>query len=56
MTDFLAEGLTEIGVNESDIEARLAGRCIKYGVEESTHWLTLGRVVGAADQEFHQTN
>lgn len=52
VTDFLAEGFTEIGVDGTDIEARLAGRCIKCGVEGSTRWLTLGRVVGAADREF----
>ena len=53
VTDFLAESFTEIGVDRTDIEARLAGRCIKCGVEGSTRWLTLGRVVGAADRDFH---
>ena len=56
VTDFLAEGFTEIGVDGTNIEARLAGRCIKCGVEGSTRWLTLGRVVGTADREFHLTD
>lgn len=56
VTDFLAEGFAEIGVDGTDIEARLAGRCIKCGVEGSTAWLTLGRVVGTADREFHRAD
>lgn len=53
VTDFLAEGFAEIGVDGSNIEARLAGRCIQCGTEGTTHWLTLGRMTGAADREFH---
>ncbi|MBX0296779.1 hypothetical protein [Haloarcula nitratireducens] len=53
VTDFLAEGFAEIGVDGDSVEARLAGRCIQCGSEEITPWLTLGRVIGAADREFY---
>jgi len=43
VTDFLAEGFVEIGVDPPDVEARFAGRCIACGTEGTTDWLTLGR-------------
>lgn len=46
VTDLLAEGFVEVGVDGSRVEARLAGRCIQCGAESTSDWLTLGRVVG----------
>lgn len=43
VTDFLAEGFIEIGVDPPIIDARFAGRCIACGTEGTTDWLTLGR-------------
>lgn len=53
VTDFLAEGFAEMGVDGTGIEARLAGRCIQCGVEGATPWLTLGGIVGRVNREFH---
>lgn len=40
VTDFLAEGFAEIGVDPPNIEARFAGRCITCG--------TKGRLAGSS--------
>lgn len=52
VTDFLAEGLAEIGVDPPGIEARFEGRCITCGTEETTGWLLLGRVIDPAAGDF----
>lgn len=52
VTDFLAEGFAEIGVDGADVEARLAGRCIQCGNEGVSGWLTLGRMVDGSDRQF----
>nr|WP_122089938.1 hypothetical protein [Halalkalicoccus subterraneus] len=52
VTDFLAEGFAEIGVDPPNIEARFTGRCITCGTEGTTGWLLLGRVVNPADGDF----
>ena len=44
LTDFLAEGFVEVGVDYPNIEARVAGQCIACGESGVTDWLTLGRV------------
>lgn len=52
VTDFLAEGFAEIGVDPPNIEARFAGRCITCGTEGTTGWLLLGRVINPAEGDF----
>lgn len=52
VTDFLAEGFAEIGVDSAAIEARLAGRCVRCGAEGTTDWVTLGRLVDTGEREF----
>ncbi|MFO7927159.1 MAG: hypothetical protein ACQET5_03530 [Halobacteriota archaeon] len=52
MTDFLAEGFVEIGVDHPDIEGRIAGQCIECGESGVTDWLTLGRVVDLESSRF----
>lgn len=52
VTDFLAEGFVEIGVDPPNVEARVAGRCIDCGTQGTTDWLTLGRVVDPKRGEF----
>lgn len=52
VTDFLAEGFVEIGVDPPNIEARFAGRCITCGTEGTTGWLLLGRVANPPDGDF----
>jgi hypothetical protein len=54
LTDFLAEGFVEVGVDHPDVEARLAGRCIQCGREGITDWLVMGRVVDPADGTFYR--
>ncbi|MFC7081987.1 hypothetical protein [Halorussus caseinilyticus] len=44
LADFLAEGFVEVGVDWPDIEARIAGQCVKCGASSVTDWLTVGRV------------
>jgi hypothetical protein len=44
LTDFLAEGFVEVGVDGANVEARIAGQCIQCGESGVTGWLTLGRV------------
>lgn len=44
LTDFLAEGFVEVGVDGGNVEARIAGQCIQCGESGVTGWLTLGRV------------
>jgi len=44
LTDFLAEGFVEVGVDGGNVEARIAGQCIQCGASGVTGWLTLGRV------------
>lgn len=51
ITDFLAEGIVEIGVDPPNIEARFTGRCIACGTEGMTDWLVLGRV-NPVDETF----
>jgi len=53
VTDFLAEGFVEIGVDPPNIEARFAGRCIACGTEGTTDWITLGRVTDPDSGTFH---
>jgi hypothetical protein len=55
VTDFLAEGFVEIGVDQPAVEARFAGRCIDCGTEGTTGWLTLG-VVDPDLDEFYAVN
>lgn len=50
-TDFLAEGIAEIGIDPPNIEAQFTGRCIACGTEGTTGWLVLGRV-NPVDQTF----
>ncbi len=52
-TDFLAEGFVEVGVDPPVVQARIAGRCITCGTEGITDWLSVGRVIGGDDGEFH---
>lgn len=52
ITDFLAEGFVEIGVEPPDIDARFAGRCITCGTEGTTDWLILGRVTDPDNGNF----
>jgi len=42
--DFLAEGFVEVGVDGREVQARVAGQCIRCGTEGVTGWLTVGRV------------
>lgn len=51
--DFLAEGFVEVGVDHPDIQARIAGRCIRCGTEGVTEWLTVGRVVDPESGDFY---
>ncbi|MFB6202149.1 MAG: hypothetical protein ABEI98_09085 [Halorhabdus sp.] len=44
LTDFLAEGFVEVGVDGRNVEARIAGQCIQCGTNGITGWLMLGRV------------
>ena len=44
LTDFLAEGFVEVGVDGANVEVRIAGQCIQCGESGVTDWLTLGRV------------
>jgi len=53
MTDFLAEGFVEVGVDHPNIEARVAGQCIACGQSGVTDWLTVGRVVDPESGEFY---
>ncbi|MBX0295673.1 MULTISPECIES: hypothetical protein [Haloarcula] len=53
VTDFLAEGFVEVGVDHPDIEARVAGQCIACGASGVTDWLTVGRVVDPDSGEFY---
>lgn len=52
VTDFLAEGFTEIGVDAASVEARLSGRCIQCGVEGTTEWIMLGRIADRDERTF----
>ncbi|MFC6823803.1 hypothetical protein [Halopelagius fulvigenes] len=52
VTDFLAEGFTEIGVDAASVQARLSGRCIQCGTEGTTEWMTLGRIVERDERAF----
>jgi hypothetical protein len=53
VADFLAEGFAEVGVDHPDIQARIAGRCIRCGTEGVTGWLTVGRVIDPESGEFY---
>jgi len=53
VSDVLAEGFADIGVDAMQIEARLAGRCIQCGTEGTTDWLMLGRMVETDELTFH---
>jgi hypothetical protein len=44
MSDFLAEGFVEVGVDLPDVTARIAGQCIACGESGVTDWLAVGRV------------
>ena len=50
LTDFLAEGFVEVGVDGGNVEARIAGQCIQCGESGVTDWLTLGRVDPETDE------
>lgn len=52
VTDFLAEGFAEIGIDHPNIEARFTGRCITCGMAGTTDWLVLGRMHTGEDTEF----
>jgi hypothetical protein len=54
--DFLAEGFVEVGVAMGDVQARIAGQCITCGTSGVTGWLTVGRVVDAADGSFYHVD
>jgi hypothetical protein len=54
--DFLAEGFVDVGVDFPDVEARIAGRCIRCGTEGVTDWLAVGRVIGASSREFRRVD
>jgi hypothetical protein len=53
LTDFLAEGFVEVGVDHPSIEARIAGQCIACGESGVTDWLTVGRVVEPESGQFY---
>jgi len=53
VTDFLAQGIVELGIEGTTIEARLAGQCIQCGVDGTTGWVKLGRIVTTDDQQFY---
>jgi hypothetical protein len=44
LSDFLAEGFVEVGVDPPDVTARIAGQCIACGESGVTDWLVVGRV------------
>lgn len=52
VTDFLAEGFSELGVHSDSVEARLAGRCIQCGATGTTEWVTLGNIVDGDERTF----
>jgi hypothetical protein len=52
ISDVLAEGFADIGVDSMRIEARLAGRCVECGTEGTTDWVTLGRIVETDELTF----
>jgi len=53
IADFLAEGFVEAGVDHPDVEARIAGQCIRCGTSGVTDWLAVGRVVDPGDGTFY---
>jgi hypothetical protein len=50
--DFLAEGFVEVGVDGREVQARVAGQCIRCGAEGVTGWLTVGRVTDPVAGDF----
>ena len=54
--DFLAEGFVEVGVDYPDVQARVAGQCIRCGREGVTGWLTVGRVIDPEEGEFYSVD
>ena len=53
LTDFLAEGFVDVGVNHPNVEARVAGQCITCGASGVTDWLSVGRVIDPENGEFY---
>jgi len=53
LADFLVEGFVEVGVDHPDIQARVAGQCIRCGREGVTGWITVGRVVDPESGVFY---
>ena len=43
LTDFLAEGFVDVGVDHLNVEAKVAGQCIACGESGVTDWLAVGR-------------
>lgn len=56
VTDFLAEGFSELGVDSDSVEARLNGRCIQCGAAGTTEWITLGHIVDGDEQAFRSVD
>lgn len=44
VADVLAEGFVDVGVDRSNVEARIAGQCIVCGSDGVTGWLEMGSV------------
>jgi len=52
VADFLVEGFVEVGVEHPNIEARVAGQCIRCGTAGVSGWITVGRVIDPETGEF----
>lgn len=50
LADVLAEGFVEVGVDVSNVEARIAGQCIVCGASGVTGWLRMGAVDPETDE------